>query len=231
MAVAFGHSVANSSESLAALLTETPAPSVQKMVRQSEYHRNLFYIPSNRSAMVTASRILPTLMANETRLSHALQTIKDQFAYIIIDTPPTMGDLLINSLVAANLIIIPVETSYLGVAGLIDLQRTIDLVKVHFRPDLKIMGYLPTLVEELRSEVQEILSQMQERFPNLVLTPIHKSTDLAYAHSSHMDVFTYRPPRQRKPGQIYSSSRPTQEYSQLVDYVINATYPIQVAGD
>ncbi len=228
MAIAYGHSTLTSSESLASLLIENPPPSIQKMVKQSQYHSNLFYIPSNRSSMITASRILPTLMANETRLSLALRPIIDQFGFIIIDTPPNMGDLLINSLVAANYILIPVETSYLGVAGLIELQRTIDQVKMHFRPDIQIMGYLPTLVEDLRSEVQDILTQMQERYPNQVLPPIHKSTDLAYAHSSHMDVFTYRPPRQRKPGQIYSSSRPTQEYSLLVDHVLSvaANYPI-----
>ena len=54
----------------------------------------------------------------------------------------------------------------------------------------------------------------------MVLAPIHKSSDLAYAHSSHMDVFTYRPPRQRRPEQIASSSRPTQEYAGLVETML-----------
>jgi len=56
------------------------------------------------------------------------------------------------------------------------------------------------------------------------LPTIHKLTDLAYAHSNHMDIFTYRPPRQRRPGQLASSSRPTQEYAQLVDVVLERTW-------
>ena len=72
---------------------------------------------------------------------------------------------------------------------------------------------------------QEILAELEKRYPGLVFPPIHKSSDLAYAHSSHMDVFTYRPPRSRKPDLIASSSRPTQEYAQIVELVIQRTTP------
>jgi len=225
LSIAFGQNTAQPEESLAALLTETPPPSVQRMIRQSTHHSNLFIIPGNRAAMVEAARTLPTLMANETRLDRALDSARNDFAFMIIDTPPNTGDLLINSLVAADSVIIPVETSYLGVSGLRELQRTIDAVKMHFRPELDIFGYLPTLCEEQRSEAQEILSELGARFPGQILAPIHKSTDLAYAHSSHMDVFTYRPPRVRKSGQLSSSSRPTQEYAQLVDNVLERFLP------
>jgi chromosome partitioning protein len=209
--------------SLPALLTETPPPSIQRMIQRSEHHANLFYIPSDHSGMIRAARELPSLMANETRLHKALNQVQSQFAYIIIDTPPNTGDLLVNSLVAADLVLIPVETSYLGVSGLIELQRTIDQIKTHFRPELKIFGYLPTLCEEQRSEAQEILTELQQRYKSLMLTPIHKSSDLAYAHSSHMDVFTYRPPRVRSIESIASSSRATQEYSGLVEAVLHET--------
>lgn len=211
-------------DSLAALLTETPPPSIQRMLRPSQHHANLFFIPSHRAAMVEAARVLPTLMANETRLLRALAPLKNQFAYIVVDTPPTTGDLLVNALVAADLVLVPVETSYLGVSGLRELQRSIEQVRVHFRPDLEIFGYLPTLCEEQRSEAQEILAELERRFPGMVLPPIHKSSDLAYAHSSHMDVFTYRPPRQRRGAQIASSSRATQEYAALVDVILNSTW-------
>jgi chromosome partitioning protein len=224
LATAFSEYQSAEPESLSALLTETPPPSIQRLLRRSEHHENLFFIPSNRPAMVEASRILPSLMANETRLARALAPVQSQFAYIIIDTPPTTGDLLINALVAANLVLVPVETSYLGVSGLRELQRTIDAVRMHFRPELEVFGYLPTLCEEQRNEAQEILAELQRRYPGQVLAPIHKSSDLAYAHSSHMDVFTYRPPRQRRPDQIASSSRPTQEYAGLVETILQTTW-------
>lgn len=210
-------------ESLASLLTQSPPPSIQRMVRRSKFHPNLFIIPSSHPEMVEAARTLPTLMANETRLAHALAPIQKEYAYIVIDTPPSTGDLLVNALVAAELVLIPVETSYLGVSGLLELQRTIEQVRIHFRPDLKIFGYLPTLCEEHRSEAQEILVELDRRYSGEVLAPIHKSSDLAYAHSSHMDVFTYKPPRRRSAEQIASSSRATQEYAALVDTVLDRT--------
>lgn len=223
LAVVPDHHQPVSANLLSSLLTETPPPSVQRMILRGAHHPNLFYLPSDRATMIRAARELPTLMANEVRLQHALAQIQNEFAYIIVDTPPTTGDLLVNSLVAADYVVIPVETSYLGVSGLIELERTIDQVKMHFKPDLKILGYLPTLCEEQRSEAQEILAEMKRRYSIRLLKPIHKSSDLAYAHSSHMDVFTYKPPRQRTGGQIASSSRPTQEYAEFVETVLQQT--------
>ncbi len=223
LSAAYGQHDAPPTQSLSALLTESPPPSIQRLIRTADHHKNLFVIPSNRNAMVEAARILPTLMANETRLANVLRSVQNQFAFIIIDTPPNTGDLLVNSLVAADEIIIPVEPSYLGVTGLRELQNSIEQVRIHFKPELNILGYLPTLIEEQRSEVREILEQLEVRYPHQILSPIHKASDLAYAHSSHMDVFTYKPPRQRLPGQLSSSSRATQEYAALVEMVIART--------
>ena len=155
-------------DSLAALLTETPPPSALRLIKQSDHHPNLYFIPSNRQSMVDAARLMPTLMANETRLARALQPLQDQFAYIIVDTPPTIGDLLVNALVAATHVLVPVETSYLGVSGLRELQRTIEQVKMHFRSDLEVLGYLPTLCEEQRVEAQEILAELGKRYAGQV---------------------------------------------------------------
>ncbi|MCE1254885.1 MAG: ParA family protein [Anaerolineae bacterium] len=223
LATAYGQHNAEPGDSLAALLIETPPPSVQRLVRVSQHHPNLYYVPGNRGAMTEASRTLPTLMANENRLARALESVQSQFAYVVIDTPPTTGDLLINALVASSHVLIPVETSYLGVSGLRELQQTIEAVAYHFHPELKILGYLPTLCDEQRGETQEILTELQKRYPHQTLPPIHKSTDLAYAHSSHMDVFTYRPPRVRQAGQIASSSKATQEYANLIENVLEVT--------
>lgn len=223
LATAFGDHDAHPQNSLPALLVESPPPSIQRMLKTSVHHENLFVIPSNRAAMVDASRTLPTLMANESRLRSVLRPIQNLFTYIIIDTPPNTGDLLVNSLVAADHIIIPVEPSYLGVSGLRELQNTIEQVRMHFNPDINILGYLPTICEEQRIEVREILEQLEQRYPHQLLGPIHKASDLAYAHSSHMDIFTYKPPRQRQPGQLESSSRATKEYGDLVKTVIMKT--------
>lgn len=227
LAVGYGSHDAPATHSLSALLVESPPPSVPPLLRRGVHHSGLYYLPGNHQAMVEAARMLPTLMANETRLQRALEPVQAHFSYIIIDTPPATGDLLINGLVAATHVLIPVESSYLGVSGLRELQRTIEEVSLHFSPHLAILGYLPTLCDEQRSETQEILAEMERRYPGSVFEPIHKSADLAYAHSAHMDVFTYRPPRQRQAGQLASSSRATQEYGQLVEDILSHTQPLK----
>ena len=159
-------------------------------------------------------------MANETRLQRALQQVQNEFAYIIIDTPPNTGDLLINSLVAADLRHHPGGDQLPGcLRSASNCSAPSNRCKTHFRPDLKILGYLPTMCEEQRSEAQEILAELQRRSQVQKLVPIHKASDLAYAHSSHMDIFTYRPPRVRTSESIVSSSRATHEYAELVDLV------------
>jgi chromosome partitioning protein len=224
MAAAFEHSQQYTAPvTLADLLTETPPPSTQRLILKSDHHPNLFFVPSDRARMIHAARELPSLMANETRLQRALQQVHSDFAYIIVDTPPNTGDLLINSLVAADYVLIPVETSYLGVSGLIELQRTIEQVQAHFSPNLQVLGYLPTMCEEQRAEAQEIIAELQRRHKGKSLAPIHKASDLAYAHSSHMDIFTYRPPRSRSSDSIVSSSRATHEYAALVELVLEKT--------
>jgi len=224
MAVSFGRHMARPEESLAALLTETPPPSIQKMLRQGEHQKNLYFIPGNTQAMAAARSRLPSLLARESRLARALAPILGQYAYIIIDTPPTLDDLMINALVAATHVIIPVEPSYLGLSGLKDLQEAIEQVRLHLnRDELKILGYLPTRCVRQRVEVGEIIQYLNERFPLKTMKPIHETTDLTYAHSAHMDVFTYKPPRSRQDGRLESSSRATQEYAELVNEVVHRT--------
>lgn len=224
LATGYGRHQAAPGESLAALLTETPPPSAQRMVRPAVHHANLHLIPGNTQAMTSTRMRLPSLMARETRLAHALTSILGQYAYVVIDTPPTLDDLMVNALVAATHVLIPVEPSYLGLAGLKELQGAIEQVRVHLRrSDLKVLGYLPTRCVAQRVEVQEILDYLSHTFPGAALTPIHETTDLTYAHSAHMDVFTYRPPRSRVDGVLVSASRATKEYALLVEEVMRRT--------
>jgi chromosome partitioning protein len=194
------------------------------MLRQGVHQSNLFFIPGNTQAMAAARSRMPSLLARESRLSRAIEPILEQYAYIIIDTPPTLDDLMINALVAATHVIIPVEPSYLGLSGLKDLQEAIEQVRLHLnRENLRILGYLPTRCVKQRVEVGEIIQYLKEKFPEETLQPIHETTDLTYAHSAHMDVFTYKPPRSRLDGRLESSSRATQEYAELVNEVVRRT--------
>src|SRR3972149_6683149 len=134
LATAFGPRAVDARNGLAALLTESPPPSVQRLIQRAEHHPNLFVVPSSRPSMVEAARLLPTLMANETRLARALAPVVDQFAFIFIDPPPPTGDLLVNALVAAEQGHIQGNTTCCPAVRYPGIQNTTILVKVHFRP-------------------------------------------------------------------------------------------------
>jgi len=232
MAIAQDHYSAAPDQSLPALLTQTPPPSVQGMLRPSNYHPNLYVIASNTPALAEAAGRLAGLVNPDQRLARALAPLRDTFAFIIIDTPPNPGRLLTNALLAATHVLIPVETSYLGVVGLTGLHATINEVRLEYgRSDLEILGYLPTMFEEQRAEANAILEQLKTLYGSATLAPIHRSTDLAYAHAAQMDVFTYKPPKARADHRIESSSRATQEYATLVEEVLRRTdYKASPAG-
>jgi chromosome partitioning protein len=224
MAVAFGNHLAAPEKSISALLTMMPAPSVQGMIRPSTHHPNLFFIPGNPTSLAKAVSHLAGMVGKDIRLHRSIEPIRKDYAFIIIDTPPNPGDLLTNALLAATHLLIPVETSYLGVSGLPRLHESINEVKeVYKRDDLEIIGYLPTLCEMQRAETDDILVQLKKMYGSKTLNPIHKSADLAYAHSAHMDIYTYKPPRSRQDGRLRSSSRATKEYAFLVEEVLRRT--------
>jgi chromosome partitioning protein len=232
MAVAHDQYNAPPDQSLPALLTQSPPPSIQGMLRTSKYHPNLYVIASNTPALAEAAGRLAGLVNPDQRLARALAPVRDTFAFIIIDTPPNPGRLLTNALLAATHVLIPVETSYLGVVGLAGLHTTINEVRLEYgRADLEILGYLPTMYEEQRAEAGAILEQLKALYGNATLPPIHRSTDLAYAHAAQMDVFTYKPPKSRDDKHIESSSRATREYASLVEEVLRRTgYKAPSAG-
>jgi chromosome partitioning protein len=224
MAIAYNNHMASPEKSLSALLTMMPPPSIQNVIRVSTYHPNLHFIPGNRHSLAEAAGRLPGMMAKDIRLARAIEDIRGDYSFIVIDTPPNPGDLLTNALLAATHVLIPVETSYLGVSGLQGLHESIEGVKTAYKRDaLDILGYLPTLCEDQRTETKEILGRLKELFGERALDPIHKSADLAYAHSAHMDIYTYKPPRTRQDGRLRSSSRATKEYANLVDVVMKRT--------
>lgn len=224
MATAFGRHSAPPEASLAALLIEDPPPSVQRMIRPAAHHQNLHIIPGNTQAMTDARMRLPMLLARETRIARAIAPIVDMYSFIVIDTPPTLDDLMINALVAATHILVPVEPSYLGLSGLKELQTVIEQVRRHMnKGSLEILGYVPTRCVVQRGEAQDIQEYLLNKFPGKTLPSIHETADLTYAHSAHMDVFTFRPPRSREDGRLHSSSRATQEYARLVEEIVLRT--------
>lgn len=128
------------------------------------------------------------------RLKNALEAVQDHYDYIIIDNPPSLGLLTINSFVASDRLIIPVSTAYFALSGLVQLRETIAMVKQNqLNPKLEIMGVLCTFVDStnVSKDVQE---QLKRYFDDLVFsTSIPKNVALEEAHSRHTHIFDHAP--------------------------------------
>ncbi|MFA6047720.1 MAG: ParA family protein [Parcubacteria group bacterium] len=108
----------------------------------------------------------------EYRLYNVLREIRTNYDYIIIDSPPSLGLLTINGLVASDEIIIPVQTEYFALEGLSQLLNTINLVKENLQPELKIMGALLTMYDKRNRLARQVIKEVQDHFPGYVFDSI-----------------------------------------------------------
>jgi len=118
----------------------------------------------------------------EFRLYNVLREIRTSYDYIIIDSPPSLGLLTINGLVASDEVIIPVQTEYFALEGLSQLLNTINLVKENLQPDLKVMGALLTMYDKRNRLARQVVKEVQDHFPGHVFdSVIPRSIRLAEA--------------------------------------------------
>ena len=118
----------------------------------------------------------------EFRLYNVLREIRTNYDYIIIDSPPSLGLLTINGLVASDEIIIPVQTEYFALEGLSQLLNTINLVRENLQPELKIMGALLTMYDKRNRLARQVVKEIQDHFPGFVFdSVIPRSVRLAEA--------------------------------------------------
>ncbi len=108
----------------------------------------------------------------EFRLYNVLREVRTNYDYIIIDSPPSLGLLTINGLVASDEIIIPVQTEYFALEGLSQLLNTISLVKENLQPRLKIMGALLTMYDKRNRLARQVVKEMRDHFPYYVFDSI-----------------------------------------------------------
>ncbi|HJS29577.1 MAG TPA: ParA family protein [Anaerolineales bacterium] len=224
MSVSFRGHQTQTSESLYALLRQTPPPSIQRLIRTSEHHPNLGFVPTDPEAMQRLARDeIFTLPRRENRLERALRPVIDAYEFIVIDTPPGMGYMLTNALVVSTHVLIPVKLEYFDIVGLQRLIKHIRQVQVEFEHTIQILGYLPTMVQTALAINQNFSEVLEGQFGDQVLPAIHLSSHIKVAHAAHQDIFTAYPPRSRAGGQLESSSRPTQEFGTLVEEIVRRT--------
>jgi len=152
---------------------------------------NLFLIPSNID-LIGAEVELVEETERETRLKCGLDAIKDNFDYVIIDCPPSLGLLTLNSLVAATSVIIPVQCEYYALEGLGQLTKTINLIKENLNPILEIEGVLLTMADFRTNLTSEVISETRNFFRDRVFeTIIPRSIRLSEAPGFGKSIYEY----------------------------------------
>lgn len=135
---------------------------------------------------------LTSMMARETRLKEAIQTVTYSYDYILVDCPPSLGQLSINAFTASNSIIIPVQSEYYALEGLSQLLNTIRLVQKHFNPDLKIEGVLLTMYDARTNLGNQVVNEVRNYFGDHVYhTIIPRNTRLAEAPSYGLPIIDF----------------------------------------
>jgi chromosome partitioning protein len=128
----------------------------------------------------------------EFKLYDVLRQIRADYDYIIIDSPPSLGLLTINGLVASDEVLIPVQTEYYALEGLSQLLSTIELVQKHLQPNLKIMGAVLTMYDQRNRLARQVVNEMRKHFPGHVFdSVIPRSVRLAEAPSYGKSILNF----------------------------------------
>lgn len=173
-------------------------------------HENLSIVPATLQ-LAGAEIELTSMMARESRLKGSLAEVNDQYDYILIDCPPSLGHLTINSFTASDSILIPVQCEYYALEGLSQLLNTVRLVQKHFNPELEIEGVLLTMYDARTNLGNEVVEEVRKYFCEKVYeTIIPRNIRLSEAPSHGMPIIDYDP-----------RSRGAEVYQALAKEVVN----------
>lgn len=177
---------------------------------QSTQTHNLDLVPSS-----IALAKLETTLAGELEahfcLKDSLQRVLDRYEYVVIDTPPTLGILTVNSMVASSHVLVPIQASYFALEGTDDLVDTIDKIKKRVNPSLQILGVLLTIYDGRTILSRDIHQQITKAFGTKIFkTIIHKNVRLEEAPAYKEDIFSFAP-----------NSRGALEYYQFAEEVLS----------
>jgi len=137
---------------------------------------------------------LPRMDGSENRLRDALAPIRDRYAFIYLDCPPSLGPLTVNALVAADRVIVPVQAEYFALEGLAGLLDTLALVQRELNPRLTVGGMLLTMHDGRTRLAQDVEREVREHFPSLVFeTVIPRNVRIGESPSFGKPVIHYDP--------------------------------------
>lgn len=194
------------------IINNTPAEQILLPTRIP----NLDMIPAS-IALAGAEVELVQVMAREQMLKEALAPIEDNYHFILIDCPPSLGLLTINALSAADSVLVPIQCEYFALEGLTQLMNTMQLVQKRLNPNLEIEGVVLTMYDGRTKLSNQVVNEVQRHFTNKVYrTVIPRSVRLGEAPSYGQTIIEYAP--QSSAGQAYLS---------LAQEVIQKNQPIK----
>lgn len=153
----------------------------------------LSIIPATIQLAGAEIELVPTI-SREVRLKRAISQVKAQFDYVIIDCPPSLGILTINSLTAADSVLIPIQCEYYALEGLSQLLNTVRLVQKHLNTSLQIEGVLLTMFDARTNLGIQVIEEVKKYFQQKVYkTVIPRNVRLSEAPSHGQSIITYDP--------------------------------------
>lgn len=164
--------------------------SASEVIQSTELQ--FLHIISSSISLVGAEVEMVNLLSRESRLKSALAPIESQYSYIIIDCPPSLGLLTINTLTAAHSVLIPIQCEYYALEGLGQLMNTIKLVQQHLNPALEIEGVLLTMYDGRLNLSKQVSEEVRKFFDKKVYeTVITRNVRLSEAPSFGKPIILY----------------------------------------
>ncbi len=189
-------------------LLEDTDLTLDKIVQPSSIN-NLSILPASIALAKLESKLIGEIDGHF-RLKDKIDSFKYKYDYIIIDTPPTLGLITINSLVAATHLLIPIQSSYFALEGTDDLLETFEKVRARSNPDLALLGVLVTMYDKRTVISKDSVSHIQTLFGNKVFdTTISRNVRLEESPAYKESIFTFAP-----------NSKGAEEYQQLAKEII-----------
>jgi chromosome partitioning protein len=128
------------------------------------------------------------------RLKDRLHSVRARYEFIVVDTPPALGLITVNALVAATHLLIPIQSSYFALEGTDDLLETVDRIRARPNPDLKLLGAVITLYDKRTTLARDVQKAVTEVFAGQVFeTTISKSIRLEESPAHRESIFTFAP--------------------------------------
>ncbi len=154
---------------------------------------NLSVLPANRDLIGAEIELVP-LLAREHRLAEALAKVRDNFDFILIDCPPSLGLLTLNGLTAADSVLVPLQCEYYALEGLSALMQTIELIRKRLNPQLSIEGLVLTMFDTRNSLSHQVADEVRQHFAKEVFeTIVPRNVRLSEAPSHGLPAVVYDP--------------------------------------